>query len=109
MNQVDESARLPGGPGVAAFLSAGIAVFALSLAAVVGDHSAVFRKAMILYLPTGPLSGVTTTAVVVWVVSWIALHLRWRQSNPKGWTMTLGIGLAVAGFLLMVPAVADLF
>jgi hypothetical protein len=68
MNIVGEplkATRLPNGAGAAAVFSAGLGVFTLSVLAIIGDHSASFRKLMIFYTPTGPLSGVTDTAVAV--------------------------------------------
>jgi hypothetical protein len=33
------------------------------------------------YTPTGPLSGVTSTALFVWLISWWALASRWRNKT----------------------------
>jgi hypothetical protein len=100
---------LPNGAGAAALFSAGLGVFALSVLAIIGDQSPAFRKLMIFYPPTGPLSGVTTIAVAVWLVSWIGLDLLWRRSDSKGWAITAGIALLAIGFLLMIPPIGDIF
>jgi hypothetical protein len=61
------------------------------------------------YNPAGPLSGVTTTAVAIRLVSWWMLNLRWRNK-----ALALGainavafIGLAI-GLLLTFPPFMDL-
>ncbi|GGH10616.1 hypothetical protein [Silvibacterium dinghuense] len=101
--------QLPNGAGAAALFSAGFGVFVLSVLAIIGDQSAAFKKLMIFYLPTGPLSGVTTIAVAAWIVSWVGLDLLWRRSDSKGWAIMAGIALLAIGFVLMIPPVGDLF
>jgi hypothetical protein len=41
--------------------------------------SSAIEKALDFYLPTGPVSGITTLAGVVWLVGWVALHRLWRN------------------------------
>ena len=36
---------------------------------------------MNFYNPTGPLSGVTTLAIVLWLACWLILDWRWRKKN----------------------------
>ena len=31
-----------------------------------------------VYKPTGPLSGVSTAAIVMWLAAWAMLHYRWQ-------------------------------
>lgn len=109
IDQVGSMGRLTEGPGCAAIFSSGLGVLALSVLAVAGDHSAAFKKAMIFYAPTGPLSGVTTIAIAVWILSWIVLDRMWRRSEDKGWAIAVGVSLMALGFVLMVPAVGDIF
>ena len=101
-------ARLPNGAGAAALLSAGLGVFAISVLAIIADQSTAFKRLMIFYWPTGPLSGVTTIAVAIWIVSWIGLDFLWKRSDSKGWAIMLGIALLAIGFLLMIPTVGDI-
>jgi hypothetical protein len=111
MNIVGEplkATRLPNGAGAAAVFSVGLGVFTLSVLAIIGDHSASFRKLMIFYTPTGPLSGVTDTAVAVWILSWIGFDLLWRKSDSKDWAITFGVVLLAIGFVLMFPLVGDI-
>lgn len=62
--------------GAAAILSAGIGCYALGIMAVVGNGSAEVARWLTFYLPTGPLSGVVTTAILLWLVSWLILARR---------------------------------
>lgn len=59
---------LANGPAAAAILSAGIGCFALGVFAVIADASKSVGRFFTFYLPTGPLSGVTTTAILLWLV-----------------------------------------
>ncbi len=65
---------MPNGPAAAAILSAGIGCFSVAFFALLGVKIAAFKAAMIFYKPTGPLSGVTTCAIAVWLLCWAILH-----------------------------------
>jgi hypothetical protein len=101
--------RLPNGAGAAALLSAGLGAFILAVLAIIADHSLAFKKVMIFYTPTGPLSGVTTTAIAVWLVCWIGLDLAWRRRDVRHWPVAAGLCLIAISFVLMFPPVGDLF
>ena len=73
------SASLPNGSGAAAILAAGIGSFMLALLAIAADNSASLKSLLNFYKPSGPLSGVTTTAVLVWLIVWGILDWRWRN------------------------------
>ncbi len=66
------------GPAAAAILAAGIGCFAVGLFAVAGDASRTIARFFTFYTPTGPLSGVTTSAIVVWLIAWYALSRAWH-------------------------------
>jgi hypothetical protein len=98
------------GSGAAAILAAGVGAAALGVLAVVGDTSAVVKSAMIFYKPTGPLSGVTTVAILVWVGCWGLLEWRWRKrSVALGKVCVIAWVLLGVGVLLTCPLVGDLF
>ena len=107
----DKSQRetLPNGSGGAAILAMGIGSLMMAVLAIVADHSPVFKKMMIFYTPTGPLSGVTSTAVAIWLVSWVALDVAWKRRNINENVVRLGLYLLAIGFILMFPPVGDLF
>ena len=112
-NRIDSenaiSARLSNGAGAAALFSAGAGVFTLAVLAIIADHSPAFKKLMIFYTPTGPLSGVTTTGVAVWLVFWIGLGAAWKRRDVPGWIIAAGLCLIAISFVLMFPPVGDLF
>jgi hypothetical protein len=105
-----DSGERTNGSGAAALLAAGVGAFALAVLAIAADHIAGFGKAMIFYKPTGPLSGVTTLAVVVWLLAWAVLEWRWRKRTvAMGRIASLALGLLALGLLLTFPPVAGLF
>lgn len=100
---------LPNGPGAAAILAAGIGSFALGVFAFAGDAVPAVRSAFNFWAPTGPLSGVTLTAVVVWLVVWYGLSRRWgaRDVNIAG-VNAASFLMLIAALLLTFPPVMDL-
>jgi len=114
MNTVDPvtSPKVPAltnGPGAAAILSAGIGSFALAVLALAADKSAHIKSILVFYRPTGPLSGVTTAAILVWILGWGILEWRWgRRTVALGRIALIAFALLVLSFLLTFPPVADL-
>lgn len=103
LDRTQETVRqenLPANNGaiVAAFLSAGIGSFAVG-AFVLLHISGVFSSPA-LYAPAGGVTGRTTFATIVWLVSWVILHRRWRDRHVRPGRMyaltLLLIGLSVA-------------
>ncbi len=110
-----QSAALPvepalaNGPAAAAILSAGVGCFALSLLAFIGDASKSIAKIFIFYRPTGPLSGVSTTAIVVWLAVWFALASVWKNKTVAlAKINTVAIVFLLLGVLLTFPPFAEL-
>jgi len=104
-----EKIILTNGPGAAAVLAAGVGAAALGVFAVLGDMWPAFKKLMIFYRPTGPLSGVTTSAVIVWLLAWAVLEWRWRQKTvAMGRVAVVAFVLLTVGLLLTFPPFADL-
>lgn len=101
---------LTNGSGAAAILAAGVGSFALAALAFAGDKLASVKNSLIFYKPTGALSGVTTVAIAVWLVSWVILDWRWRN-RTVGVGRIAAIALALLGLsiLLTFPPVVDLF
>jgi integral membrane sensor domain MASE1 len=101
---------LTNGPGAAAILSAGIGALALAVLAIVGDKFAAAKSLLVFYKPTGVLSGVTTVAIVIWLVAWGVLEIRWRRRTVAlGLVSGLALGMLVLSILLTFPPIADLF
>jgi hypothetical protein len=107
--RISAESNLPNGPGAAAILCAGIGCFALSIFAVGADASKPLAKFFTFYLPTGPLSGVTTTAIVLWLVMWVVLARLWRQRTVAiAKINVVAFVFLFLGMLLTFPPFADL-
>jgi hypothetical protein len=101
---------LTNGPGAAAVLSAGIGSFAMAVLAFAGDKSALVRNHLTFYKPTGPLSGVTTLAILIWLFTWAILEWRWRKTTVAlGRISAIAITLLGLGLVLTFPPFVDLF
>ena len=100
---------IPNGPGAAAILAAGIGCAALGILALAGDASPAIKNALNFSNPTGPLSGVTTLAIVIWLVSWFALNRLWRTRTVAMVMVNVAaFALLAVGFLLTFPPFMDL-
>lgn len=65
---------------------------------------------MVFYKPTGPLSGVTTVAILIWLFTWGILDWRWRNRTvAMGRTTAIALILLGLSLLLAFPPFADLF
>ncbi|MGB7744067.1 MAG: hypothetical protein WBL41_14965, partial [Terracidiphilus sp.] len=94
----------PNGGGAAAVLAAGIGSFIVAVFAILADKIPAIKSAMIFYKPTGPLSGVTTCAIVVWLIAWFILHRRWRDRMvAMGPVRAAALILLLLGVLLTFP------
>lgn len=104
------TALKPNGAGAAAMLAAGAGSFLLGVFAILGDQSAAWKKFFIFSKPTGPLSGVTTSAIVAWLLAWAVLHARWSKRDVSlGPICAAAFALLILGLLLTFPPLADLF
>jgi len=100
----------PNGSGAAAVLSAGVGCFMVAVLAIFADQSASIKTLMNFYKPTGPLSGVTTTAILLWLALWAILEFRWRKRNISLTRVNvIALGLLALSLLLSFPPIADLF
>lgn len=105
-----DAPTLTNGSGAAAILAAGVGSFALGVLAVAGDKSAAIKSSLIFYKRTGPLSGVTTGAILIWLLSWGILEWRWRNRViAAGRTSAVALVLLGLSLLLTFPPIVDLF
>ena len=101
---------LPSGSGAAAILSAGIACFSLAVLAILGDKLSALKTPLTFSKPTGPLSGVTTVALLIWLLVWVILEVSWRRKTVAVARVSIvALILLGLGFLLTFPPIADLF
>jgi hypothetical protein len=110
VNTSDRTApTIPNGSGAAAMLAAAIGSFVLAVIAFAGDKSVPIRNSLNFYKPTGPLSGVTTAAMVVWFVAWGFLEWRWGKRNvAMSGINRASLALLVLSILLTFPPIVDL-
>ncbi|HEY3739745.1 MAG TPA: hypothetical protein VGL53_07870 [Bryobacteraceae bacterium] len=105
-----KTAALTNGPGAAAILSASVGCFALAILALLGDKSAAIKSSLIFYKPTGPLSGVSTGAILIWLFTWGILEWRWRNKTVAARRInTVALALLLLSLLLTFPPIGDLF
>lgn len=105
-----DNSALTNGSGAAAILSAGIGCFVLAVLAILGDKSAVVKGSLVFYKPTGPLSGVTTVAVFVWLFTWGILEWCWRKETVAAPRINaIALALLALSLILTFPPVGDLF
>lgn len=109
MRAPSELDSIPNGPGAAAILAAASGSLSLGVFAFAGDAFAVVGQAFSFWAPTGALSGVTTTAIVVWLVVWFGLSRRWAARNVAiGRINVVSFLMLIAALLLTFPPFMDL-
>ena len=102
----------PNGPGAAAVLAAGIGCFRDGSGfCTLPTNSPALHGMLNFYRPTGPLSGVSTAAMLVWLAAWALLHYCWRKAQCRdcGASTRIAFLLLACGLLLTFPPIADLF
>jgi uncharacterized membrane protein len=100
---------IPNGSGAAAMLAAGVGSFVLAVLAFAGDKSVTVKNSLNFYKPTGQLSGVTTVAIVAWLLVWGLLEWRWgKRAVGMCGISRASLGLLVLSILLTFPPIVDL-
>ena len=95
---------MPNGAALAAFMAAGIGAFALGVVVILNEAGVFAMPA--LYAPAGGVSGRTTAAAVVWLLSWGLLHRRWSGREIEGRRIQrLTLFLIALGVVLNMPPV----
>jgi hypothetical protein len=115
-----EAARTPSptrhresGPAVAAIISAALGMITLALVNLGTQASKAFNEWVHgigkLWMPgaggIGPYSGKQTLSLLVWIGTWIVLHvaLRNRDLNLGRWLIVFLVGIGIATTLLWPP------
>jgi hypothetical protein len=100
---------IPNGPGAAAILAAGIGCAVVGILAFAGDASDAIGKLLNFHNATGTLSGVTTVAIIVWLLAWFALNRTWQMQTVSMAKVNVAAYILLAvGFLLTFPPFMDL-
>ena len=98
------------GPAAAALLAAGIGSLVLGLFVILAEVSNSVKNALNFYSPVGPLSGKTTLAIVIWILSWMILHSSWKNKQVSfAGVFTASLILIILGLLGTFPPFFDLF
>ncbi|MDG4897685.1 hypothetical protein P9272_29530 [Mesorhizobium sp. WSM4976] len=99
---------IPNGPGAAAILAAGIGCATIGILALAGDASKAINSLLNFYNPSGALSGVTTVAIIVWLVAWFILARRWEKKTVAMSRVNIAaFALLLVGVLLTFPPFMD--
>jgi len=99
----------PNGGAAAAVISAAIGICTLGILALAGDAVPAVARALNLWNPTGPLSGVTGLAMLAWLAAWFALARLWAARNLDFRRINIiSLLLIIAGALLTFPPAMDL-
>jgi hypothetical protein len=105
----DKQQTIPNGPGAATVLAAAIGCFVLGVLALAGDAVPSIARLLNIWNPTGPLSGVTAAAIVIWLGTWAILSRLWARRDLSMAAINLSaLLLFVGGLLLTFPPFMDL-
>lgn len=97
------------GAAAAAVLAAAIGGLALGILALAADAMAAIGRLFNIWNPTGPLSGVTSAAILAWLVAWWVLSRLWSDRNLDLRRINLwAAAMFGAGLLLTFPPFMDL-
>lgn len=104
----DRSAAETNGAGAAAVLAAGVGYLSLGVLALAGDALPAVAHLLDLWNPTGPLSGVTSGAILVWLLTWALVGRLWsRKTVNLARVNGAAIAMIVASLLLTFPPFMD--
>ncbi|MGH8071841.1 MAG: hypothetical protein ACRERE_42715 [Candidatus Entotheonellia bacterium] len=88
------------GAAAAAILAAGMGSFMLGLLTTLAAASKPLGNILAFYGPTGPLSGKTTVAVLIWLAAWVLLHRTWKDRQVNFGPVFIGTLILIALALL---------
>lgn len=100
----------PEGPIAAAILASGIGCLVLGVLTTLASASSTVKDWLNFYDPVGSLSGKTTVAVVVWVISWVVLHMIYREKPYETRrALMIALGLIALGAIGTFPTFFEAF
>jgi hypothetical protein len=105
----EAGSEIPNGAAAAAILSAAAGCCCVGVFGLLGDAFPALARFFNFYKPTGPLSGVTTSAIVIWLILWLTLSRSWgKKSLPMRKINGAAFLLLGVGLLLSFPPIGDL-
>lgn len=94
----------PEGPVSAAIIAGGIGALTLGIFTTLAEMSEPIKNFLNFYNPVGPLAGKTTYAVIVWLISWIVLHIMYKDKPMESRkALTVALILVALGVLGTFP------
>jgi len=110
VEQASENTSLPNGPAAAALLAGGIGAAVLGIVTTLSEASAGFASAMRWSAAVGPLSGKVGVTLILYLLSWVILHVAWRNKNVRfNQVATIAFILLAIGLLGTFPPIFGLF
>ena len=104
----DHADKMTNGRGAAAVLAAGAGSFVLALLALAGDASKSISAALNFWNPTGPLSGVTCLAILIWLATWLLLSRLWATRDVNLVRINaVSFAMFIAALLITFPPIMD--
>ena len=105
---MSEVATIPNGRAAAAIVAAAFGCFVLGVIAFAADAMASLSSVLNIWNPTGPLSGVTGLAIVIWLATWFVLSRLWgRRDLDMKFVNLSAVILVGVGLLLTFPPFMD--
>jgi hypothetical protein len=95
---------LPDGSAWAAILAAAIGCFGFGILVDLSEGSKTCKRLLSFYKPSGDLSGKSTIAVVIWLIVWAILHVKWKRKN-----LTSALTIAIVSSVLILLALVMTF
>ena len=106
----DPEERKPFGPVAAAFYAVGIGAVVLGAFTTLAEASESWKSRLEWSKSVGALSGKTIIAVVAWAVSWVILHIVYKQKDPEPKAVFWVTAVLIAiGLLLTFPTFFQAF
>jgi hypothetical protein len=103
-----EESTAQNGAAAACIVATAAGCFALGVLALAGDAFPAVAATLNVWTPTGPLSGVTGLAVLIWLLCWFVLDRAWKGRGMNGARVNLAAALLlVAALLLTFPPFMD--
>ncbi len=98
------------GGAAAAFVAAGIGCAALGLLTTLAAISEGVKNLLNWWNPAGPLAGKSSVAVIIWIASWIVLHMMWKnKAVTVQLALTVTLLLIAAGTIGTFPTFFEMF
>ncbi len=92
------------GPAAAALLAGGIAAVIYGILIILSERIPAIGNALNWYNPSGPLSGTTSLAIILWLILWAILENQWKDKDVNFQSIAAtALVLLIIGFLLTLP------